>query len=150
MLKFEELDESPQLPEAEEIVLPARKEKSAVVVQEASEDLLDPVLEELMEQNSVAHGTWLYIRHCHRCHLGYQKARMGRGVAVDTVRRTIVNGKTSTQMTAFSRMKGGKLSNREIRAVVEYISTWEKFDEPHEFLNFSVNVFAVTHKASIL
>jgi mono/diheme cytochrome c family protein len=91
---------------------------------------MDKSLKLLMKNNSVAHGAYLYVQNCYRCHLTYQKARNGRGVATDTLTRTIANGKTSTQMTPFSRMRGGNLKNKEIDDIVAYITAWEKLGSP--------------------
>jgi mono/diheme cytochrome c family protein len=90
---------------------------------------VDPVLEGLLAINPVANGAWLYTQNCYRCHLSYEKARSGRGFSEETVRKTIINGKTSTQMTPFSRMLGGKLGNSEISAIVAYIMIFEKLGE---------------------
>jgi mono/diheme cytochrome c family protein len=90
---------------------------------------MDPILKELLDHHPVAHGAWLYTQNCYRCHLSYDKARSGRGISEETVMKTIANGKTTTQMTPFSRMLGGKLSNTEISHIVSYIMSFEKFGE---------------------
>jgi mono/diheme cytochrome c family protein len=122
------LPELPPMPAGDLPPPPKPKVKTALAEDEPG-DQMDPVLKKLLEINPVAHGAWLYTQHCYRCHLTYAKARSGRGFTEETIRNTIVNGKTSTQMTAFSRMLGGRLSNREISGIVDYIVTFEKFGE---------------------
>ena len=95
-----------------------------------SKDDLPPELRKLVNANPVVMGGWLYTMNCHRCHLDYAVGRMGKGLESDAVFRFISEGKTSTQMTAFSRLLGGKLKNSEIQAIVKYISAWEKAGEP--------------------
>jgi mono/diheme cytochrome c family protein len=123
-----DLPELPPMPASNLPPLPKPKAKTALAEDEPGETM-DPVLKELLEINPVAHGAWLYTQHCYRCHLIYEKARSGRGFTEETIRKTIASGKTSTQMTPFSRMLGGKLSNREISGIVNYIMTFEKFGE---------------------
>jgi mono/diheme cytochrome c family protein len=91
---------------------------------------LNPALEKLVEQNPVIKGAWLYTGNCYRCHLSYEDARMGKGQERDTVARFIREGKTSTQMSAFSQMLGGNLKNSEIGAIVDYILAWEQAGGP--------------------
>lgn len=86
---------------------------------------LPPALLRFIEREPVAAGAYLYTSHCYRCHLDYQRARMGKGVARETVSRFITEGKTSTQMKAFSNQRGGPLAASEIRRIVAYITTWE-------------------------
>jgi mono/diheme cytochrome c family protein len=137
MMTWEALDGPPPLPELPPIAGPvipppatAAKKKAAQTADQAPEDLIEEPLKVMVANNRVAHGAYLYVQNCYRCHLTYQKARMGRGVATDTLTRTIVNGKTSTQMTPFSRMRGGNLRNKEIEDIVAYIETWEKLGGP--------------------
>jgi mono/diheme cytochrome c family protein len=87
---------------------------------------LDPQLRLIIEGSTLAQGAWLYTEHCYRCHLGYEYSRMGVGLAVDRVKRTITNGKAGTSMPAFGLSEGGKLRVREINSIVEYIQAWEK------------------------
>lgn len=54
---------------------------------------------------------------------------MGKGLAKETIFRFVSEGKTSSQMTPFSRMLGGELKNSEIKAIVTYITTWENYGE---------------------
>jgi mono/diheme cytochrome c family protein len=134
MTAYEENDGPPPLPELPEIPSaappPPPEETSPGPKASDGPEEVDEVLRRLMDQNPVVHGAWIYTRNCYRCHLAYEKARMGRGTAADTIKRTVVNGKTSTQMKPFSRMKGGNLANVEIDAVVAYIAAWEKHGEP--------------------
>ncbi|WP_028583647.1 c-type cytochrome [Desulfogranum mediterraneum] len=137
MLRWEAEDREPALPELPPLLVveeqrrsrrPAPKKARAIKL--ADQALLSPPLQSVVDNNPVALGGWLYTRNCYRCHLAYAQARMGRGVAAETVQRLITEGKTSTQMQAFSRILGGPLKNREIKAVVAYITSWEKADEP--------------------
>jgi len=137
MRTWEQLDSPPELPElppppAPEIpvIKPQDKKEVALIQSPEKKDDLNPAVRNLIQSNEVAHGAFIYTRHCYRCHLAYEKNRMGKGFTEETVKRTVVNGKTSTQMKAFSRMKGGDLKNSEINAVVQYIMTWEKAGEP--------------------
>jgi mono/diheme cytochrome c family protein len=134
MLAWEEGDGPPELPElppmpAKDLPPPTKPETATASLPEAPIDRMDPILKELLAINPVAHGAWLYTQNCYRCHLSYEKARSGRGFSEETVRKTITNGKTSTQMTPFSRMLGGKLSNKEIGGIVAYIMIFEKLGE---------------------
>jgi mono/diheme cytochrome c family protein len=81
------------------------------------------------EGSSLAMGAYLYTANCYRCHLSYERARMGKGVTLETVERTISNGKSATSMKPFSRRKGGDLKVAEIRAIVEYVAAWETLGE---------------------
>jgi mono/diheme cytochrome c family protein len=45
------------------------------------------------------------------------------------VRKSIINGKTGTNMKAFGRNKGGPLKMSEVRAIVAYIFAWEQLKE---------------------
>ena len=134
MLAWEELDRQPDLPKLPPQptveIETADKKKQGYVLPEEEKVELAPVLKELMEQNPAVHGAWLYVQNCYRCHLDYKTARMGRGVSLDSLTNTITNGKTSTQMLAFSKMQGGNLSNKEIKDITSYIVTWEKYQEP--------------------
>lgn len=136
MQTWEELDAPPDLPDLpppEVIEAPKtapRDEKPAVTVAADTAEPLDRAYTVLMDSNPVAHGAYIYTLNCYRCHLSYEKARMGKGTSGETVKRTVANGKTSTQMKAFSRMKGGELKNSEIDAVVRYITAWERAGQP--------------------
>ncbi len=81
------------------------------------------------EGSSLALGAYLYTANCYRCHLSYERARMGRGVTLETVERTIANGKSATSMKPFLRRKGGELKLSEVRAIVEYVAAWETLSE---------------------
>lgn len=87
--------------------------------------VMSPAIEQIVADNPLALGAWLYTHHCYRCHLGYETARMGSAITAETLESFIVNGKTSTQMQAFGRKKGGPLTNHEIETIVLYITTWE-------------------------
>jgi mono/diheme cytochrome c family protein len=76
--------------------------------------------------NEVAHGAWLYTQYCYRCHQAYAETRMGRDAREADLKKVVENGKTATQMTAFSRAKGGLLKAREITAILTYIAAWER------------------------
>jgi mono/diheme cytochrome c family protein len=123
-----DLPELPPLPTADLPPAPKPAAKKGYSLA-APTDEIDPLLKGLLAINSVANGAWLYTQNCYRCHLDYEKARSGRGFSEETVRKTVTNGKTSTQMTPFSRMLGGKLSNAEISAIVAYIMVFEKLGE---------------------
>lgn len=123
-----DLPELPPLPEDKPQIQPVKK-KASLQLTEGPIERIDPQLERLLEINSIAHGAWLYTQNCYRCHLGYEKARSGQGFSRETISRTITNGKISTQMTPFSRMLGGNLTNKEIKDVVAYIMVFESYNE---------------------
>lgn len=136
MTAWEEAGERPNLPElppqpVEVVQVPAKKnrKKQSVNVSDSQKDPLAPELRQVVENNPIAMGGWLYTTNCYRCHLTYDQARMGKGLERESVHRFISEGKTSTQMSPFSRMLGGNLKNSEIRAVVDYVTTWEKAGE---------------------
>jgi mono/diheme cytochrome c family protein len=79
--------------------------------------------------SSLALGAYLYTSNCYRCHLSYERARMGKGITPETVQKTIANGKSATSMKPFSRRKGGDLKLSEVRAIVEYVTAWETLGE---------------------
>jgi len=122
--------EPEKAPAGEIAATPLSGETPAPLAPQPDPDAVSPALKSLLETNAVASGAWLYTRNCYRCHLNYDRARMGKGISTETLRRTIASGKTSTQMTAFSIMGGGKLKNREIDHIVAYITTYESFGEP--------------------
>lgn len=139
MEKWEELGREPQLPP-----LPPQPEKTApspspkvtsaptrqpTSTTVPSEEQLSSPLIHLITTNPVAAGGFLYTRNCYRCHLSYEKARMGKGTSKELVLRLITEGKTSTQMRPFSRMLGGPLKTLEIREIVAYIAFWEERGE---------------------
>jgi mono/diheme cytochrome c family protein len=137
MLKWEELQSEPALPELPPARLEASSQTKAQPQQEQStrpEYDLDAVqlpaaLQQLVSQNPIAHGGLLYTHNCHRCHLAYEKARMGRGLSSTVIERFVTEGKTSTQMRPFAQVLGGQLSTKEIRAIVAYIVRWEEAGE---------------------
>ncbi|WP_035275277.1 c-type cytochrome [Desulfogranum japonicum] len=124
----------PELPppevEDQAVFAPEIKGKEGYVLKEPEKQTLPLALEMVVNTRPVAKGGWLYTTTCYRCHLGYEKARMGRGIQREVVQRTIINGKTSTQMKPFAVINGGQLNNSEIQAIVAYISAWEEFDSP--------------------
>jgi mono/diheme cytochrome c family protein len=132
---WEEAGGPPELPE-----LPAQPTVTPTPTKPAS-DLLPtptstptPAMDEktrlIVSSNRLAHGAWLYTQHCYRCHQSYPATRMGRGMTEEDIHKTIKNGKTSTQMTPFSRRKGGELKVQEIKDIVFYIVTWEEMEAP--------------------
>ena len=137
MLKWEELQAEPPLPELPPPALETVPAVMAVPDKPPSEvkgpapdpDALPPALQHLVATSVIARGGWLYTRNCHRCHLSYEKARMGRGTAPATVQRFITEGKTSTQMRPFAQLLGGSLKNNDIKAIVAYIMRWEEAGE---------------------
>ncbi|MEE4135684.1 MAG: cytochrome c [Desulforhopalus sp.] len=137
--KWEEGEGPPDLPPlppppVEETSAPATvsgdAEKEPAPTLPVNENALSSVLQKLVDRNHIAHGGWLYTRNCYRCHLTYEQARMGKGMASETVQRFIAEGKTSTQMKPFSQMLGGELKNSEIKDITRYITTWEEYGEP--------------------
>ncbi len=82
-----------------------------------------------VESSTLARGAHLYTTQCYRCHQSYERARQGKNLALETVERTITNGKSASSMKAFSRRKGGDLGLAEIRAIVAYIGAWESLGE---------------------
>lgn len=135
LLTWEELDEAPPLPELppqpKDEPVPFKKEeklKPREVIESEQEE--NPKLNRILADNPLAKGGYLYTRNCYRCHLEYEKNRMGQNFARDSIRTTISDGKTSTQMTPFSNMKGGDLSGSEIDAITDYIMTWERLKSP--------------------
>lgn len=134
MQKWEEGGEEPALPElppqpvkqapeplSVALNIPSPMQIPAVKVKET----LNPALSKLVATNTVAAGGWIYTRNCYRCHLSYRQTRQAKGMDKEILQRTISEGKTSTQMKAFSRLLGGDLKSSEIRAIVSYIITWE-------------------------
>ncbi len=91
---------------------------------------LSPPLAKLVAKNPVANGGWLYTQNCYRCHLSYNQTRQGRGMSPESLRKIVENGKTSTQMSGFGVLAGGKLKNSEIEAILSYITTWENMSGP--------------------
>lgn len=137
MTVWEEEEEAPSLPplppQPKEEPILVKVDTPAKTIEPASvetEEKEDPKLKRILDSNPIAKGGWLYTQNCHRCHLGYEKNRMGQGFARDTIKTTIADGKTSTQMTPFSRLRGGDLTTAEIDSITDFIVTWEKFGEP--------------------
>lgn len=97
--------------------------------QKKSDHDLPPALMDVLSQNRVAFGGYLYTRNCYRCHLSYERSRLGRDSSEEALIRIIQEGKTSTQMKPFSQLLGGKLKNSEIKAIATYILTWERLGE---------------------
>ena len=91
---------------------------------------LSPPLAKLVAKNPVASGAWLYTQNCYRCHLTYEQTRQGRGMSPQNLRKIVENGKTSTQMSGFAVLAGGKLKGSEIEAILSYIATWENMSGP--------------------
>jgi mono/diheme cytochrome c family protein len=91
---------------------------------------LSPPLAKLVAKNPVASGALLYTQNCYRCHLTYDQTRQGRGMSPENLRKIVENGKTSTQMSGFGVLAGGKLKNSEIEAILSYITTWENMSGP--------------------
>ncbi len=136
MYRWEEEDGDPQLPDLPpllpEELLEREPEQTEIVVvagEKSEKPALEPSLVHVIEHSSVALGGWLYTGNCYRCHLEYGTARMGKGLTVEKIQRFIREGKTSTQMKPFSRALGGNLKSKEINAIVEYITTWERAGE---------------------
>ncbi|MCS7259823.1 MAG: cytochrome c [Anaerolineae bacterium] len=88
--------------------------------------MMDARIKHIAQGNPLAYGAWLYTQYCHRCHQSYGDTRQGRGKREADLLHVIQNGKTSTQMKPFARIKGGPLNNREIAAIVFYIMAWER------------------------
>lgn len=137
MSSWEENGKCPDLPElppqpAREVVSHRSKkeQKAKIPVEPVDTDPLTSDLRKLVESNPVVMGGWLYTRNCYRCHMTYDKGRMGKGIERGSIFRFVSEGKTSTQMTAFSRLRGGELKNKEITAIVDYIKSWENAGEP--------------------
>jgi len=137
MMKWEDEDKRPKLPELPPLqfdeaapIEEAATREQAIIKPVAEKQELPAELRHLVDTNPVAKGGWLYTNNCYRCHLSYEQARMGKGLDIDAVQRTISEGKTSTQMTPFSRMLGGTLKNDEIKSIATYIVTSEQAGEP--------------------
>lgn len=129
-----ELPPLPELPAVEAPPAPAPPTGGAPPVVPSqpgqAQAALSPALTRLVESNPVARGAWLYTANCYRCHLSYASARMGRNMQPAQLRKIIEMGKTSTQMTGFSLLAGGRLKNSDIDAVTRYIAAWEQADAP--------------------
>ncbi len=137
MMQWEEDDEEPELPELPPLLVdepsnPSHKKEKKKDKETAEQDdnALAPELQQLVDNNLIAKGGWLYTNNCYRCHLTYEIGRQGKGFQPEQLYRTIREGKISTQMTPFSRLLGGPFSNKDIKAVAEYILLWEKTQEP--------------------
>ncbi len=129
-----ELPPLPDLPAAKAPSTPAQSPGQDAPVATPSpgqaQASLSPALTSLVESNPVARGAWLYTANCYRCHLSYASSRMGRNMQPAQLRKIIEMGKTSTQMTGFSLLAGGRLKNSDIDSVTRYIETWEQVDAP--------------------
>ncbi len=136
IMTWEELGGPPSLPELPPqptpTPTPTPVQSAAAVRPSPTPTPIAPVMDEriqlIVAANEVAHGAWLYTHYCYRCHQAYAETRMGRGARMVDIKRVVENGKTSTQMTAFSRTKGGPLRTREIAAILAYIGAWERLD----------------------
>lgn len=130
--EYPDVGSLPEQPKGEVAAAGQKNEKQMAAEGDlVDENTLDPVLQKLIETNPLSQGGYLYTQNCYRCHLSYKKARMGKGIEREIVLRTITEGKTSTQMKAFSRMLGGELKNSEIENIANYVMTWEKLqDDP--------------------
>lgn len=128
--KEPELPPLPPQPKTREIKKDKSPEQQKTELETTDKDPLSPPLRQLVEDNPIARGAWLYTGNCYRCHLGYDQARMGKGQEPDTVARIIREGKTSTQMTPFSQLLGGNLRNSEILTITDYIMAWERAGAP--------------------
>ncbi|PWH19372.1 MAG: hypothetical protein DDG58_05075 [Ardenticatenia bacterium] len=71
----------------------------------------------------VVYGAWLYEGNCVRCHGAYDRERVGRSKARDTLAREI---EAEGCEIRWDRRYGGPLTSREIRALVAYIMAWEE------------------------
>jgi mono/diheme cytochrome c family protein len=122
---------SSQVPEDLPVVIRKKSNPETAVSPERQNglNLLAEPLARVVAKNTIARGGWLYTNNCHRCHLEYDKARMGRSLSQDTLYNVIVHGKTSTQMRPFSRMLGGNLKTSDIKAIIAFISFWEQSGE---------------------
>lgn len=133
-VKWEKEQEEPDLPE-----LPAQPKPVIQSVPQkgpkknsetsAQKDPFRPALMAVLKKNKIAYGGYLYTKNCYRCHLTYEQGRMGRGLSTRDVNRFVKEGKTSTQMTPFSRTLGGPLKKSEIDAIVGYVNRWEEAGE---------------------
>ncbi len=137
MLAWEELDRPPDLPELPAQPTPTPQPTPTAAGARAATSTPTPTPDPLAEElkliiagNPLAHGAWLYTQHCFRCHQSYASYRQGRGLTPDQLKKTIEEGKRSTQMTPFARKFGGPLGNSDIEAIVNYILVWEQLDAP--------------------
>lgn len=149
MLSWEDLGREPDLPTLPEIpqvesVQPNASQSietdsfSVQIVEKTGEAGLSLPLAQLVRKNKVAQGAWLYTGNCYRCHLSYTDARLGRSLKGEKLQKMIENGKTSTQMSGFAILAGGKLKKSDIAAIMSYITVWESYGRPlaiaHELL----------------
>lgn len=137
ILAWESRGEEPDLPPLPEIPAntvtephPAELLYEAVIPAQKEGRTLSPPLARLVATNPVARGGWLYTENCYRCHLAYGATRHGRGLGGDQLKKIVEKGKTSTQMSGFSVLAGGKLPESEIEAILAYIATWENLSSP--------------------
>ncbi len=141
MLAWEDVGREPDLPTLPEIpkvesVQPSASQAietaplSGQITEKKGEDALSPPLAQLVRKNKVARGAWLYTGNCYRCHLSYSDARMGRSLKGEKLQKMIERGKTSTQMSGFALLAGGKLKNSDIAAIMSYITLWEGYGQP--------------------
>lgn len=68
-------------------------------------------------------GAWLYEGNCVRCHGPYERERVGKRMDEDELQEAIESG--GCQIT-WGRKFGGPFSNQELKAIVNYILTWEE------------------------
>lgn len=101
---------------------------AAVAMEGAASDSAAPqdaALQAALAQDPIFAGAYLYTQNCYRCHLGYERARMGSSLTPEVVQNTVTHGKAGTSMPAFALTSGGPLKRRDIAAVVAYITAWE-------------------------
>lgn len=138
MTTWEELGQAPELselppqptPTPQATATPAAGDVITASPTATPTPSLDPAVRIAIEGSDLALGAWLYTQNCYRCHLSYEEGRMARGLAEETVERSIRQGKVGTSMPAFDRRQGGELRVRELRAILGYVQAWEMLGEP--------------------
>ncbi len=132
---WEKLGQEPDLPDLPALAPPKAQAPAIIETLQTKptpipvrNEELSPALRKLIEAKPIAKGAWLYTRNCYRCHLSYERSRQARNISLEALKKIIENGKTSTQMTGFGLLAGGKLKSSEIDAIAGYITVFESFD----------------------
>ena len=77
-------------------------------------------------KDPVALGAWLYEGHCIGCHGPYEKARIAGLFDDEADLRAAIEGGGRGCQVAWSTRNGGPLRSAEIKALAQYMLTWEE------------------------
>jgi mono/diheme cytochrome c family protein len=76
-------------------------------------------------KDPVVLGAWLYEGHCVACHGPYAQARLARLYGDEADLRAAIEGGGRGCQVAWSTRNGGPLRGAEIKALTQYMLTWE-------------------------